>query len=236
MRRPPSRIVTSCSPSMGASRCGRTRNSTFTSHWAGGIMRGSEAISSARKSPWSTRSSSRGSTRFISIVDSTRRPACGSSSSTDARVGLLPGGPIELPFLFRLLPELLVVVPAQMDAPRFADQLELGEDLFHFLRREGPLRFLPATLHPADLVRGHGCGDASGDICTCAVPTEFWGSPRGTCDCRYFSLRRNMCAAARETIASAATTAASEPGSNAGRGAGGGRLTMSTDTAASDGR
>src|SRR2546422_3153632 len=169
MRRPPSRIVTSCSPSMGASRCGRTRNSTFTSHWAGGIMRGSEAISSARKSPWSTRSSSRGSTRFISIVDSTRRRACESSPSTEALVGLLPSGPIELPFLFRLLPELLVVVPAQMDAPRFTDQLELGKDFFHFLRREGPLRFLPATLHPADLVRGHGCDDARRDICTCAV-------------------------------------------------------------------
>src|SRR2546422_2998370 len=178
MRRPPSRIVTSCSPSMGASRCGRTRNSTFTSHWAGGIMRGSEAISSARKSPWSTRSSSRGSIRFISIVDLTRRRACESSPSSEALVGLLPSGPIELPFFFRLLPELLVVVPAQMDVPRFTDQLELGEDLFHFLRREGPLRFLPATLHPADLVRGHGCGDASGDICTCAGPTEFGGSPR----------------------------------------------------------
>src|SRR5213593_4920712 len=122
-----------------------------------------------------------------------------------------------------------------MDAPRFADQLELGEHLFHFLRREGPLRFLPATLHPADLVRGHGCGDASGDICT-RGPDRVWRVTQETCDPRYFSLRRSMRAAARETMASAATIAASDPGSNAGRGAGGGRLTMSTDTAESDGR
>src|SRR2546427_12153 len=84
-------------------------------------------------------------------------------------------------------PELLVVVPAQMDVPRFPDQLELGEDLLHFLRREGPLRFLPATLHPADLVRGHGCGDASGDICT-RGPDRVWRVTQETCDPRYFSL------------------------------------------------
>src|SRR5439155_1249855 len=81
----------------------------------------------------------------------------------------------EFPFLFRLLPELLVMIFAEMDAPRFADQLELGEGFLHLLRREGPLRFLPATLHPADIVRGHGCGDAGGDICRCAVPDL--GSP-----------------------------------------------------------
>jgi len=125
---------------------------------------------------------------------------------------------------------------AEMDAPRFADQLELGEGFLHLLRREGPLRFLPATLHPADIVRGHGCGDAGGDICRCAVPDLGSPVPDENVDPRYFSLRRSICAAARETIASAATIAASDPASNAGRGAGGGVLTMSTDTAESDGR
>src|SRR2546428_13290199 len=123
-----------------------------------------------------------------------------------------------------------------MDVPRFTDQLELGENLFHFLRREGPLRFLPATLHPADLVRGHGRGDASGDICTCAVPELLSRVDSGTFDPRYCSLRRNMRAAARETIASAATIAASDPGSNARRRAGGARRTMATETGESDGR
>src|SRR2546422_11465513 len=67
-------------------------------------------------------------------------------------------------------------------------------------------------------------------------PTLSLAVARRTFDSRYFSLRRSMRAAAMETIASAATIAASDPGSNAGRGAGGGRLTMSTDTAESGGR
>src|SRR2546422_4936235 len=67
-------------------------------------------------------------------------------------------------------------------------------------------------------------------------PTLSLAVARRTFDSRYFSLRRSMRAAAMETIASAATIAASDPGSNAGRAAGGGRLTMSTDTADSDGR
>src|SRR6266540_6397576 len=73
----------------------------------------------------------------------------------------LPRRPLDLAFLFRLLPERAVVVAAQVDAPRLADQFQLRQHFLDFLRREGPLRFLAAIDDAANFVGGHGAVDAA---------------------------------------------------------------------------
>src|SRR5256712_10877370 len=81
----------------------------------------------------------------------------------------LPRGALELPLLLRLLPELLVMVFAEVHASRLPDQLELGEGLLPLCGGEGSLRFLPTTDDPAQYVCGHGPDDTDPDICMCAV-------------------------------------------------------------------
>src|SRR3989475_10370691 len=81
----------------------------------------------------------------------------------------LPRGALEFPLLLRLLPELLVMVFAEVHASRLPDQLELGEALLHLCGGEGALRFLPTPDDPAHFVGGHGPDDTDPDICMCAV-------------------------------------------------------------------
>src|SRR3989475_5881963 len=68
----------------------------------------------------------------------------------------LPRGALELPLLLRLLPELLVMVFAEVHGSRLPDQLEFGEGLLHLCGGEGALRFLPTTDDPAHFVAGMG--------------------------------------------------------------------------------
>src|SRR6266545_5558860 len=111
--------------------------------------------------------------RFVSII--LRESAGGETTVAIARRAeppecrSLPRRPLDLAFLFRLLPERSVVIAAQMDPSRLADQLQLGQGLLDLLRRQGPLRFLAAIDDAAHLVCGHRRGDAKPDICTCAV-------------------------------------------------------------------
>ena len=145
----------------------------------------------------------------------------------------LPRGPFELAFLFRLLAELLVVILAQVGASRIPDQLEFRKYFLNFLRREGALRILPASLNAAHRVGGHPGDDVGPDICTCAVENSAGKTETASRD--YSSRRRSIRAAATLTKNSAPIVASSEPGSKAGAGGAGGMLVISMN-AEKDGR